>query len=165
MSAAVLAVCLLGAGKARPMTAEERDAAELHAMLNPKGQVVILAAGKDFVALQREARAMARKAGVAFSLRGMAYDRKNGLHFKDSSDGDSGYVSRRESTTEIAGKEVHFLSIEKSDAYPGLKAGYYIIVADICFDSNVAARAVNVYRPFAPTAYACATRIYMGCRH
>ena len=126
------------------------------------GQVVILAAGKDFVALEREAKKLARTIKVPFSLRGMVYDKKNGLHYEDGP-GEGGYLFRRDSTMEIGGKERHFISIEESAGYPGLKGGYYLIVADICFEPKEAARVVKRYRQVAPGAYAPRTAIYMGC--
>ena len=146
-------LALLGAGKAE---VEEQYT---------RGQVVIVGTGKDFLALRKEAKKLAQKAGVPFSLRGVVFDKKRGLHFEGDPWENDGYVFRRNSTTEISGKDSHFISIEKSDAYPGLKPGYYIIVADICFSEKEAAKVVARYRNYSPTAYAPSTRLYMGCMH
>ena len=128
--------------------------------------VVILVAEKSFASTQKEAQRISQASGVPFSLRRLVFDKKRGLILPDN-DPDpvyaGGYAARRYNTE--SGMDSGFLSIERSDAYPGFAPGYYIVVAGIHDDPKEGQAAVARFKRFAPTAYAKRTKIYMGCMH
>lgn len=135
------------------------DDFDLEKEWNPTGYVTILATGRDFAALEKEAKAMARKAKIPYSMNGNAFDPKKGLITLDGN-----YIFRREDTLEVKGKETPFLSIEKSDGYPGLKKGYYIIVGGVSLSPKDATAARARYLKVVPKTYNARTTIYIGCR-
>jgi hypothetical protein len=58
-----------------------------------------------------------------------------------------------------------YISIEKSDAYPGLRHGYYIVIGAISSSRGEAQGRLKRFKRFAPAAYVAKTRIFMGCIH
>ncbi len=143
--------------------AEELDPAQFES----EKTVVILGCYKAFAPAQKEAQDVARRSGLPFSLRGMKFDRKRGLILPDNDPDPTyagSYVARRynaESDEQKAG----YLSVERSDAYPGFASGLYMVVAGIYDDPKEAAAAVARFKQFIPSAYAKRTKIYMGCMH
>ena len=61
--------------------------------------------------------------------------------------------------------ESEFISVERSDAYPGLRPGYYIVVGGLYGTAKEANKALARFKLPAADAYAKKTRIYMGCMH
>src|SRR5438477_6966924 len=98
--------------------------------MNQHEQMNILGTSKEYHKLEAEAQAIAKRAGVPFTMHGLTYDKKNGLTYGH----EFGYLQRRECGTEVKGKWTRFVSVEKSEGYPGMKEGYYIIVGDICYE-------------------------------
>jgi hypothetical protein len=137
---------------------------EIERMLNPSRYIVILGTGKDFPALKRQAQAIARNLGLPFSLRGMIYSPKRGLHVPNDTHDDFRTVRRDDTMTLPSGKESHFISVEESGDYPGLKPGYFIIVGGIGHTPKDAKTKLLRFRPAVPTAYAPKTSVYIGCR-
>ena len=143
--------------------AEEFDPAQF----DVEKTVVILGCYKAFEPTKKEAQDVARKSGLPFSLRGMTFDKKRGLILPDNDPDPTyagSYVARRyhsESDEQKAG----YLSVERSDAYPGFAPGFYMVVAGIYDDPKEAAAAVARFKQFIPSAYAKKTKIYMGCMH
>ena len=64
-----------------------------------------------------------------------------------------------------AANPVGYISVEKSEAYPGLPKGNYIAVAAISNSNDQAEKELLKFQPFAPKAYVAKTEIYMGCIH
>ena len=122
--------------------------------------LVIVGSGKDFLPLKKEAQRIAKLLGRQFSMYGRVFD--GTLHETGEDDGFTGYFHRRYDT-DFDGKP--FLSIEKSETYPGLKPGLYIVVARICSAATDAQKEVRALRKFVPDAYVRKTEIYYGCIH
>jgi hypothetical protein len=122
--------------------------------------LVIVGSSKDFLSLQRQARKITKRTGRRYSMEGMVFD--GTLHETGEDDGFTGYFHRRYDS-DADGKP--YLSIEKSESYPGLKPGLYIIVAGICATSHDAQNETRTLRKFVPDAYAHKTEIYYGCIH
>ncbi len=161
---APLVLCFL-ATLTRSVTAgHDLTDAEIEKALHPTGYVTILAAGHDFVALQKQAQQIARKSHIPYSMNGNIFDPKKGLVVKDDPMWKDAYLFRRNDTIEIRGKDSPFLSIEESDGYPGMKEGLYIIVGGISFSRKEAATALARYSKVVPQAYNARTKIYIGCR-
>ena len=146
-----------------PITAGDNEltAADIDRMLNPEGRVVILGAGRDYDVLLRHAQAISRKSGIKIYLMGRTYNAKKGWVSRDEGDGPGGYFLRNVSD----GGGMSFISIEASDAYPGLKKGYFIIVGDISLSPKEAAASLDCYRRSVADAYIAKATIFIGCRH
>ena len=92
-------------------------------------QIVILGSFKAFKEADADARAISRASGVPFSLEGKVYDKERGLILPDD-DPDTLYAGtyypRRDDTAHLPGhaEGVEYVSIERSEAYPGLRPGY-----------------------------------------
>jgi hypothetical protein len=130
--------------------------------------LIILASSRDFPALKRQAQFLSAKIHLPFSLRGMIFDPKRGLILPDNDPDDMWagfYAFRRYNETDINGKDARYLSIEKSDAYPGLKPGYYILLAGIYDNQREASKVAAAYRNAVPDLMIRKTTIYMGCMH
>jgi hypothetical protein len=133
-----------------------------------KTQVLVLGTGTDFAALEKQAREIARRMNMPYSLQGMVYDARRGLILPDSFP-DAAYAGkyalRRYDQLQAGRVWKGFVSIEKSDAYSGMKPGLYFIMGGIEADGKAAARRVAAFRKVARGAYAARTAIYMGCMH
>lgn len=130
--------------------------------------VAILSVYPKFADARADAEKIARESGRPFSMEGRVFDKKRGLIYPDNFEDEAfagGYVSRRFNETLIDGQESPFLSVERSDGYEGFKPGYYIVVAGIFDNTKAAQECVKKFTPWAPTAYAKKTKIYMGCLH
>lgn len=132
--------------------------------------IVILGSFTEFNEANAHARAISRTSGVPFSLEGKVYDKKRGLILPDDA-ADSlyagSYLLRRGNMTQLSGHSdyTEYLSIERSDAYPGLRPGYYIIVGGFYDTRREASAALARFRLPAADAYVKKTQIYMGCMH
>lgn len=132
--------------------------------------VVILSVYPAFADARADAEKIAKAAHLPFSMEGRVFDKKRGLIYPDNFDDEvfrGQYVARREHTTVLKGSEDEreYLSVERSDGYDGFKKGYYIVVAGIHTSPSAAIAQAKKFTPWAPTAYAKKTRIYMGCMH
>lgn len=132
--------------------------------------IVILGNYADFEEAKTRAQAISKASGTPFSLQGKIYDKKRGLILPDN-DPDTiyagSYLFRRTNTMQLngQGEETEYISIERSDAYPGLRRGYYIIVGGLYDSAKEAAKALSHYKLPAADAYAKKTQVYMGCMH
>ena len=169
MKHALLLLLLLG------LVAVGRSAESGSDELNPKlltrdRLIVILGSFTEFKEAHAHALAISRSSRMPFSMQGMVYDKKRGLILPDN-DPDTiyagSYVLRRTNTTRVRGQgdETEYISIERSDAYPGLKPGCYLIVGGIYDDARGAAKALARFKPAVAGASVRKTRIYMGCMH
>jgi hypothetical protein len=158
LTVCVLSTMFLGAGPATTQSKEDAEWEASKAEMTSSCHLVILGTSKDFEALEKEAKALAKRAKVRYWRQWWTYDKKN-----NRLDGgpDYQYVQRRDKLGEN-GKP--YISIEESRAYNGLKPGYFIIVADVCFDSADVRQSLRKHRRAVPTAYAHKTTVYMGCR-
>ncbi len=132
--------------------------------------IVLLGSFKNFEEAHQQARVISRASGMPFSMQGMVYDKKRGLILPDD-DPDTMYAGsyflRRHNTMPF-GKdkaESEYISIERSEAYPGLRPGYYIIVGGIYDETSEAKKAVARFKPGLADAEIRKTQIYMGCMH
>jgi hypothetical protein len=128
--------------------------------------VVILSANTTFADAKKDASRFSKASGIPFSMRGMVYDQK-GLRYPDNFEEPSlagGYESRRFNYAVENGRELsEFLSIEKSDDYPGFKPGYFIVVASIEDSSQAANAVLKKFTKVAEKPYVKKTTLYMGC--
>src|SRR5437867_9069663 len=110
---------------------EERDSAAHIARYTRDRWLVILDAEHDLYAAKREAERISKLSRLPFSMEGMEFDRRRGLALPDKGDGapDAGrYIARR--YNEDAENPHGYISVERSDGYPGLKEGFYVVVGD-----------------------------------
>ena len=132
--------------------------------------IVLLGSFKDFKEAQQHVHAISRTSGTPVSLEGKIYDKKRGLIVPDDDPDETyagSYILRRYNTTQLgnARTESEFISIECSDAYPGLRPGYYIIVGGIYGETGEAKKALARFKPVTADAEIRKTQIYMGCMH
>jgi hypothetical protein len=128
--------------------------------------LVILDAERNFYAAKRDAERISKLSRVPFSMEGMQFDQRRGLALPDTGDGApdaGGYIARR--YNEDAANSSGYISIEKSDGYPGLREGLYVVVGAICNSSREANAKLRHFQQFARSAYVAKTQIYMGCIH
>jgi hypothetical protein len=159
---APLVLCILAAMARSASAGHDPTDAEIEKAMNPAGYVTLLGASRDFAALQKQAQ---QKTHADYSMHGNVFNRKKGLVSKDDPVWQGQYLFRRDDTTQIRGKDLPFLSIEKSDAYPGMKKGLYIIVGGISLSRKDATTALARYAQSVPGAYNARTTIYIGCMH
>ncbi len=133
-------------------------------------QIVILGSFRNFKEANDYARAISHRSGVPFSLQGKIYDHQRGLILPDD-DPDTfyagAYYPRRDDTTHLPGhaEEVEYLSIERSEAYPGLRPGYYIIVGGLHNTRQETVATLARFHLPAADAYVKKTQVFMGCRY
>lgn len=130
--------------------------------------VTILTAQKSFAEAKKDAEKIAKESGLPFSMEGRVYDKKAGLIYPRNYEDEvfaGQYVARRYNETSIKNKDTAYLSIERSDGYDGFTPGYYIVVAGVYESAKDAQAQAKRFSPWAPTAYAKKTKIYMGCMH
>ena len=157
-----LAICL------RAQAGADEVDAEIPSEILDK-YLVILCAEREFESVKREAENVSLASGVQFSMNGRIWDSNRGLILPDNC-GDPSYcgeyVLRRYNEVDLtAANPVGYISVEKSEAYPNLKKGYYIALAAICDSDEEAERKLLKFKPFAPKAYVAKTEIYRGCIH
>ena len=77
------------------------------------------------------------------------------------------YLLRRDNMVRLSGRveETDYLSIERSEAYPGLRAGYYIVVGGIYITRPEAAAALARFHSPAADTYVKKTQVYVGCMY
>ena len=99
----------------------------------------------------------------------MIYDKKRGLILPDNDPDETyagSYVLRRYNELfNEPDKGAEYISIERSEAYPGFTPGFYIIMGGIYNDPKEAKGALTRFKPFVKDAYIKKTKIYMGCMH
>jgi hypothetical protein len=131
--------------------------------------LVILCAERDFDSVKREAEKVSNASGVQFSMRGNVWDPRRGLIAPDDCEDPiycGQYVARRYNKLDLnVTNPVGYISVEKSDEYPHLQKGYYIVLAAICDSRDEAKKELEKFSGFAPKAYIAKTQIYMGCMH
>jgi len=128
--------------------------------------LVILGAERDFYSAKREAERISKLSRLPFSMQGLEFSQSRGLVLPDTGDDapDAGrYVARRYNGD--VENPAGYISVERSDGYPGLREGFYIVVGAICNSSGEANAKVRYFQAFAPSAYVAKTEIYMGCIH
>lgn len=127
--------------------------------------LLILDAERDFYSARREAERLSKLSGLEFWMGGTVHDKRRGLITPDdANDSYAGeYVLRRYDSH--PDKPKGYISIEKSDAYPGLRDGYYVVVGAICNSSREANAKLRRFQRFVPSAYVARTQIFMGCIH
>jgi hypothetical protein len=128
--------------------------------------LVILDAEHDFYSAKREAERISKLSRLPFSMQGMEFHRRRGLTLPDKGDGGldaGGYIARRYDGD--AENPHGYISIERSNGYPGLREGFYVVVGAICSSSRAPNAKLCRFQPFAPSAYIAKTQIYMGCIH
>ena len=166
MKHALLVLCLLVAGS----VARAADGDFDPKLLTVERLIILLGSFKDFEEAHQHVQAVSRASGMPFSMQGMIYDKKRGLIAPDD-DPDTAlagsYILRRYDTAAMGkdGAETEYLSIERSDEYPGLKPGYYIIVGGIYGETEEAKKALARFKPVVADAEIRKTQIYMGCMH
>jgi hypothetical protein len=130
--------------------------------------LIILCAEREFSTSKQEAERVSGLAGVPFSMNGRVWDPNRGLILPDVCDDPSycgEYLPRRYNELHLTDNSVGYISVEKSEAYPGLPNGNYIAVAAILSSNDEAEKELLKFKPFAPKAYVAKTEIYMGCIH
>jgi len=132
--------------------------------------VSILSAYPKYADAHRDAKKIAAASGTPYSSEGRVYVNNRGLIYPDNYTDDvfaGNYVARRYNTTVLPNQtnETEFLSVERSDGYPGFRPGYYIVVAGIYDSADPARKQAAKYKAWAPTGYAKKTKIFMGCLH
>ena len=124
--------------------------------------LIILGSKKNYYDVLKIAKSISKKSGISYDDEGMIYDKKKGLI--DSDPTANGYPSDEDDYLGRRGNG-DFISIEKSEAYNGLKKGFYIIVGSIQEKSQDAEKMLKFYKKYAPDAYIQKTHIFMGCMH
>jgi hypothetical protein len=151
----------------KPAAPEDRDWTATHIAGYTRDKwLVILDAEHDFYSAKREAERISKLSRFPFSMRGLEFEPRRGLVLPDKGDDapDAGrYMARR--YNEDAENPRGYISIERSDGYPGLRQNLYIVVGAICDSSSEANTKLRQFQPFARLAYAAKTQIYMGCIH
>jgi hypothetical protein len=131
--------------------------------------LVILCAERDFDSVKREAEKIGSASGVQFSMNGNIWDPNRGLILPDDCEDPiycGQYVARRYNELDLsATNPIGYISVEKSDGYPGLRNDYYIALAAICDSPEEAKTELVKFSGFAPKAYIAKTAMYMGCIH
>jgi hypothetical protein len=130
--------------------------------------LVIVCAVPEFRSARREAERVSMLSGVQFSMNGRVWDPNRGLILPDVCDDPvycGEYLPRRYNELHFITNLVGYISVEKSEAYPHLEKGYYIVLAAICDSNDEAEQELLKFKPFAPKAYIAKTEIYMGCIH
>jgi hypothetical protein len=155
-----LSVCL----RARAQADEAENPSEVR-----DKYLVILCAEREFSAAKQEAERVSALAGVPFSMNGNVWDSSRGLILPDNCQDPiycGEYLPRRYNELDLtAADPVGYISVEKSEAYPGLPKGKYIAVAAISNSNDEAEKELLKFKPFASKAYVAKTEIYMGCIH
>mgnify|MGYP006284476043 CR=1 FL=1 len=132
--------------------------------------IVVLFSSKDFRKVEKEAHRLAKSSGTPFATNGHIYDSKKGLVLPEDSEDEmyrGQYLARRfhsDSVTE-KGDERGYLSIEKSEAYKGLRPDEYVVVAGIRENKSLAQKDLDFYRTWAPGAFYVKCPLYLGCIH
>ncbi len=162
--ATLLGGTTLGRG-AEPGDVPESSADDYFISRTSDMHLVILGCYRTFRAAESDAKAFSRRLRIPLDMREIVFDAKRGLILSDKANDPmyaGEYVLRRYDTR---GDGDPFLSIEKSEAYSGLRPGYYIIVGRILGDRLDARNEARRFSAVAPGAYFARTSIYYGCMH
>lgn len=130
-----------------------------------KVDLVIILSSKNYNDAVTRAGEAAEKMKIELNLRGLKENATIGLSMDSASCNENGwefpaYVARGRYDR---GK---YISVEYSDAYPGLTTGYYIVV--VCCDhtgEKSLSESLTEAKKFYPDAYVRKTKVYMGCMH
>lgn len=168
---AVLAVCVLavvsmGMGPVRKVRKKApQPKVKTYQEEMAQKYLLILGTSKNFLVLQEEAQRISRKMGILYSMEGNVYDKKRGLLATDCDreSADWVYYPRRYNDGGIWVRP--FISIEKSDGYPGMKKGSYIIVGGVYNSAKEARQRLLTYKKNKLNGYIQPTKLYMGCMH
>jgi hypothetical protein len=149
--------------------AGERDDGPEPDLDNVTVQLLILGVSRNHAGLQADAKKAAAELGYAFSDRGLVYDDEKGLRWPDDDADEAwagGYFQRRSDDCGPGpGSANGCITIEKSDAYHGLKPGYFVIVAGVLGEEDDARKRLADVRHVVRDAYLSETTVYMGCIH
>ncbi len=126
---------------------------------------VIVAAGKNYNAIIKQAQSVSEKLNYKLDLRDLIQNDSIGLSFPKDSCEEHGfeypaYIPRGR------WDDGKYVSVEYTDAYTGFTPGYYIIVAaSYSKDNAELKKALNFVKPYYKTAYIKYADVYMGCLH
>jgi hypothetical protein len=126
---------------------------------------VIVAAGKNYEAIKKQASQIAQKTGYKLNLRDLEYSKTEGLTFGKEICEEQGF----EYPSYIArGRwdDGEYISIEYTNGFEGFTPGYYIIIAS-SHDKGSAElqNALQHVKKYYKTAYIKYADVYMGCMH
>jgi hypothetical protein len=135
-----------------------------------KKMIVIIGSYADFESVQKQALVISAASKKPFSMQGQIYDKKKGLRLPEDSPDEmyaGSYVHRRYNTASMKDNDeaVEYISIERSEAYPGFTPGFYIVVGGIYDTKEEAKTALAKFMPIVADAYTKQTEIFMGCMH
>lgn len=167
--AALLPLTILAALLLAPVTGFAREDAddEEEDSSWAKTQIVVFGLSRSYEGTRENAMRVARESGIPFSDRGLVFDGEKGLRWPDDYEDDmwaGGYFQRR---SNWCGRDAAdgCISVELSERYDGLPAGYFVAVALVDGDAASVKSRLAELAPVAPDAYAVATRVYVGCLH
>jgi hypothetical protein len=127
--------------------------------------LVIVASSRSYAKALKAARAYEKTSGLRYSSRGLVFDHDHGLIFPDDDeDAFRGRYLPRQGDTDCGHGREGCVSVERSEGYPGLKPGFYIVVAGIGMGPWMQDR-LNDARKSVKRPYAYRTVIWTGCAH
>lgn len=148
---------------------KETSAEDMMAQATFPKLVLILGSYKDFPTAMSQAKEFSKTISIPFSDRDMIFDQKRGWIFRDTIEDEiyAGTYYHRRSNVDCGDNNEACITIEKSESYPGMTPGYYILIASIYdLDEKSSAQEFlkNIHKVI-PDAYLKKTSIYMGCTH
>jgi hypothetical protein len=126
---------------------------------------VIVAAGKNYEAIKKQAEQVAQKTGYKLNLRDLEYNKTEGLTFSKEICEEQGmeypaYIARGR------WDDGEYISVEYTNAYESFTPGYYIIVASSHDKGNAELQnSLQHVKKHYKTAYIKYADVYMGCIH
>ena len=123
---------------------------------------VIVAAGKNYEAIKKQAAQVAQKTAYELNLRDLEYNKTEGLSFSRSVCEEMGfeypaYIPRGR------WDDGEYISIEYTDGFEGFTPGYYIIIASSHDKGNKKLQeALQHVKKFYKSAYIKYADVYMG---
>ena len=130
---------------------------------NVKKYFLIALSTKSYKEAKSFANKLSNQSSIVLNLRGLKVNNKIALTYsKQECVSDWGeypcYIARGRYDDGI------YISIERSDAYSGFKAGYYIVVV-ASGERSISKSALKTIKPIVSDAYIKSSKVYMGCMH
>lgn len=121
--------------------------------------ILILKSTKDYNEARSFAFKASKKLGLRFDNENVRYSKEKGIYFEGIEDDDYNgeYYPRRYAKESI--------SLENSDGYKGLAAGFIIVVGGIYNDRKSSNQALGKVKVVYGGAYVKKTKMWMGCIH